>query len=463
MFPGEVYIRRRRALVDRLGHGLVLLPGHRESPINAPDNCYPFRQDSTFLYYIGVDQPGLAALVDVDQDTTTLFGDDLTLDDVVWTGDRPTVAERAEAAGILRTRPWDALRETVAAAAGVGRDVAYLPPYRAETVLLLIDLLQRGPEEVRRGASAELIRVVVHQRSAKGSEEVAEIERAVEVSVAMHEAAMRMARPGALERGIAAEVSRIAEASGGRTAYPVIATVEGQTLHNHTHVHTLREGDLFLLDAGAETDCGYAGDLTSTFPVSRDFNERQRDVYEIVLTAYRRSIAAVAPGVSYRDVHFVAARAIFEGMVDLGIMRGDPEEALAAGAHALVFPHGVGHMLGLDVHDMESLGEDHVGYAEARRSTQFGLRSLRLARPLETGFVITIEPGIYFIPRLIAEWKARGRCARFIDYEAIERWGGFGGVRNEENFLVTDGGARRLGPRKPQTPEEMRVVRDTGP
>jgi Xaa-Pro aminopeptidase len=463
MFSGETYVRRREGLAERLGQGLVILPGHGESPINAPENCYRFRQDSTFLYYVGVDRPDLVAVLDVDEGTTTLFGDDLILADIVWTGEHPTVAEWAEASGIQHKRPLSALRNVLDTARNAGREVDYLPPYRAETVLLLAGELRRNPEEVGRGASTRLVRAVVDQRSRKEPEEIAEIEKAVEVSVAMHEAAMRMARPGVSEESIAAEASRIAEASGGRTAYPVIATVEGQILHNHAHVGTLGDGDLFLLDAGAETARGYAGDLTSTFPVSEDFSERQRDVYEIVLTAYRKSIAAIAPGVSNRDVHLVAARAIFEGMKELGIMRGDPEEALAEGAHALVFPHGIGHMLGLDVHDMESLGEDQVGYGDAERSDQFGLRSLRLARSLEPGFVITIEPGIYFIPRLIEEWKSQGRCGRFIDFGEIDRWRGFGGVRNEENFLVRNGGAHRLGPRKPQTPEEMRAVRDSGP
>ena len=463
MFPREIYESRRKVLGRRLAERLVVLPGHGESPVNFRANSYPFRQDSTFLYYVGIDRPDLVAVIDSDGAETTLYGDESTLDDIVWTGHGPTLAERAEAVGIARTRPLAALRDDVQTAIRSDRGIAFLPPYRAETILLLSDVLGIDTAHVAPQASVELIRAVAEQRSRKAPEEVAEIERAVEVSVDMHVAAIRMAAPGVSEREIAAEVARIADASGGRLAYPSIATVEGQTLHNHAYVNELREGDLFLLDAGAETAAGYAGDLTSTFPVAADFTGPQRDIHEIVMEAYRVSVAAVAPGVPNRDVHFAAARVVFDGMKSLGIMRGDREEAIAAGAHALVFPHGIGHMLGLDVHDMESFGEEHVGYDGEARSEQFGLRFLRLARPLEEGFVLTIEPGVYFIPQLIDDWKVRGHCAEFVDYSRIDRWRDFGGFRNEENFLVTTEGARRLGPRKPQTLDEIRTVRNSAP
>jgi Xaa-Pro aminopeptidase len=325
--------------------------------------------------------------------------------------------------------------------------------------LLLAELLAMAPRDVAKNASVELIRAVVDQRAHKNEEEIAEIEKAVATSVDMHAAAIRLARPGVTERTIAAEVERIATAAGGRIGYPVIATINGQTLHNHVHPNTLSEGDLFLLDAGAETALRYAGDLTSTTPVSSGFDAQQRAVYEILLSAYDTAVAKLAPGVPNRDVHFAAARVIFDGMKQLGIMKGDTDEALAAGAHALVFPHGIGHMMGLDVHDMENLGEHYVGYDGQPRSTQFGLKSLRLARPLEPGFVLTIEPGIYFIPQLIDEWRSHRHCAPFINYDAIDRWRDFGGMRNEENYLITADGARRLGPRKPQTTAEMDALR----
>ncbi len=459
MFSRDIYITRRATLTSRFQGGLLLFPGNGESPMNYADNCYPFRQDSTFLYYFGLDQPELAAAVDVDAGTCTVFGDELSIDHIVWMGDLPTIAERAERVGVSDTRPRAALAELLGRAVSAGRAVHFLPPYRSDTQIQLSQLLGIPAEEVPAEASAELVRAVVDQRAIKGSEEVAEIEMAVGVSVAMHEAGIRMARPGMKEMEIAAEVERIALASGGRPAFPVIATINGQTLHNHYHGNTLAAGNLFILDAGAESAMGYAGDLTSTFPVSPSFSERQKAVYEVVLAAYGAAVATLAPGVPNRSVHFAACRAIFEGMKGLGIMKGDTEEALAAGAHAMVMPHGIGHMMGMDVHDMENLGEVYVGYAGEAKSTQFGLKSLRLARPLEPGFVLTIEPGVYFIPQLMDLWKAEGRHRDFIDYAELDRWRGFGGMRNEEDYLITPDSARRLGPHKPQTVAEVEALR----
>jgi Xaa-Pro aminopeptidase len=459
MFDRDVYRRRRTSLTRRVGSGIIVLPGNAESPMNYADNAYPFRQDSTFLYYAGVDQPDLAAVLDADTGITTLFGDEYTLDQVVWTGHLPTIAERGARAGIEQTRPRRNLAPAVAAAREAGRPVHFLPPYRADTALLLAELLGFPPAASTRHASLALIRAVVSDRAYKSAEEIAEIERAIAASVAMHEAAGRMARPGVGEWEIAAEVERVAAASGGRIAFPIIATINGQTLHNHVHPNRLVEGRWFLLDAGAETALGYAGDLTTTYPVGLTITDAQRAIYDLLLSACEAAVSALAPGVPNRDVHFTAARVIFEGMKGLGIMKGDTQEALAAGAHALVFPHGIGHMMGLDVHDMENLGEEHVGYAGEPRSTQFGLKSLRLARPLEPGFVLTVEPGIYFIPELIDAWRETGHCAAFIDYGEIEKWRDFGGVRNEEDYLITDTGARRLGPRKPQTIEDLLALR----
>ncbi len=460
MFARETYVQRRKDLVSRIDGGILVLPGNGESPMNYGDNCFPFRQDSTFLYYIGLDQPDLAAVIDADAGTTTVYGDELTIDMIVWTGDLPTVAERAERAGITDTRPHGALADVVKAAQAAGRTVRFLPPYRADTTLQLANLLGIAPGEVGGKASTDFIKAVVAQRSNKSDEEVVEIEKAIATSVRMHEAAMRMAAPGVTERMIAAEVEKVANASGGRLSFPIIGTINGQTLHNHVHVNTLPEGRLFLLDSGAETALGYAGDLTSTMPISRNgFNDRQRAIWQILLRSYDTAVEALAPGVPYRDVHFAAARVIFDGLKDLGIMKGDTDEALAAGAHALVFPHGLGHMMGLDVHDMENLGENYVGYGAETRSTQFGLKSLRLAKPLEPGFVFTVEPGIYFIPQLIDDWKSRGHCDAFVNFGEIDKWRDFGGVRNEEDYLVTADGARRLGPRKPATEEEIAAVR----
>lgn len=459
MFSRETYSGRRDTLTARLDGGLLVLPGNSESPMNYADNCYPFRQDSTFLYYFGLDQAELAAIIDIDAGAATIFGDELTIDHVVWMGDLPTIAERAERVGVSDTRPRAEAAAMIAAARAAGRALHYLPPYRAETTAWLADVLEIPAAEVAAGASLDFIRAVVDQRIFKSEEEIAELDRAVEVSVAMHEAAIRMARPGMTEAEVAAEVGRIAEASGGRLAFPIIATIHGEILHNHVHSNTLADGDLFLLDAGAESALGYAGDLSSTFPVSPGFSERQRTIYELQLAAQQTAVDALAPGVPFRDIHFAAARVIVDGLKELGVMKGDTEEALAAGAHAMVFPCGVGHMMGLDVHDMENLGEVWVGYDGEPKSTQFGLKSLRLARPLQPGFVVTVEPGIYFIPQLMDLWRSEGHCAAFIDFDELDKWRDFGGVRNEEDFLVTADGARRLGPHKPQTVAEIEGLR----
>jgi Xaa-Pro aminopeptidase len=459
MFPRETYIARRQALMSNFEGGLLLFLGHGDSPMNYADNTYPFRQDSSFLYYFGLDQPDLAAVIDVDAGSATIFGDELSIDYIVWMGDLPTIASRAERVGVADTQPRAALAKILGRAVSSGRAVHFLPPYRAETKLQLLDFLGLSPDESTSEASSELVRAVVAQRNYKSEEEVAEIEKAVATSVSMHRAAIAMVRPGMKEMEVAAEVERIALAAGGSAAFPVIATINGQTLHNHFHGNTLSDGDLFLLDAGAQTALGYAGDLTTTFPVSPTFSDRQKVIYEIVLSAYDAAVSTLAPGVPNRDVHFAACRTIFEGMKGLGIMKGNTEEALAAGAHAMVMPHGIGHMMGMDVHDMENLGELHVGYAGEERSTQFGLKSLRLTRPLEPGFVLTIEPGVYFIPQLMDLWRSENRFAEFIRYDELNEWRSFGGMRNEEDYLITPDGARRLGPHKPQTVEELSGLR----
>ena len=459
MFPTATYEYRRKVLASRFSDGLLIFLGNNESPMNYADNCYPFRQDSTFLYYFGLDQPGLTALVDLDEESTIIFGDELTIDDIVWMGDLPTIADRARRAGVSRTRPRDDFIQVVGNAVRGGRSVRYLPPYRADNAQVLSTILDLSPAEIAEHASMEFIKGVTAQRNIKSDEEVAEIERAVTISVEMHIAGMRMARPGMRESDIAAEVERVANAAGGGISFPVIATIRGETLHNHFHGNTLAEGDLFLLDAGAQTSMGYAGDLSSTFPVSSTFSARQRTIYEIQLASHRTAVEMLAPGVPNRDVHFAACRVIAEGMKDLGLMNGNTEDALAAGAHAMFFPCGVGHLMGLDVHDMEDLGEVQVGWAGEPKSPQFGLKSLRLGRELEAGFVITIEPGIYFVPQLMDLWRARGQCAEFLDFDKLDEWRDFGGLRNEEDFLITTGGARRLGPPKPTTAEDVESLR----
>jgi len=459
MFAASTYVERRRRLAGQFSSGLLLFLGNQDSPMNYAANVYPFRQDSSFLYYFGIDHPGYAAVIDLDEGRATVFADDLTIDDIVWTGPLPSVAEIAAAGGIADTRPAAALDEVVRAAAGSGRDVRFLPPYRHDNRIRLFDLLGVHPREQAARASVELVRAVVEMRAVKSDEEIAEIERAVNVSIDMHRAAMAMARPGIREADIAARVTEIALAAGGGLAFPVIATVHGETLHNHDHSNTLRAGDLFLLDCGAETGTRYAGDLTSTFPVDARFTDRQRAVYEIVLSAHLAAVAACRPGVPYREVHRTACRTLADGLRGLGLMRGNLDDAVEQGAHALFFQCGTGHMLGLDVHDMEDLGEVWVGYEGQPKSTQFGLKSLRLARPLKPGFVFTVEPGLYFIPELIRRWSGERRFAEFIDYDAVAAWADFGGVRFEENVTVTADGCRILGTHRPRTPAEVEAVR----
>ena len=459
MFAAGTYVERRARLAASVQSGMLLFLGNGESPMNYADNTYPFRQDSTWLYYFGIDHPGLAAIVDVDEQRTVVFGDDLTLDAIVWTGPQPTIAELAAAAGVTETAPAVALDGVLGAARSGGRPIHYLPPYRDEHRVALAGLLGVSVIKADAGASLDFVRAVVDMRNHKTAAEVAEIERAVDASVDMHVAAMTMVRPGLRESDIAARVTEVALAAGGGLSFPVIATIHGETLHNHYYGNTLAPGQLFLLDCGAETAMHYAGDLSSAFPVDTTFDSRQKDVYQVVLDAHLAAVAAVKPGRPFREIHLLACRTIAEGLKGLGLMKGDLDEAVAQGAHAMFFQCGLGHMMGLDVHDMENLGEVWVGYQGRPKSTQFGLKSLRLARPLEPGFVLTVEPGIYFIPELIRRWKGEGRFFDFICYDRLEAFADFGGARIEENLLVTPEGHRILGKPRPRTIDEVEAIR----
>jgi Xaa-Pro aminopeptidase len=458
MFDRNIYIARRDRLRAEVKSGLALFLGNEESPMNYADNTYHFRQDSSFLYFFGLDFAGLAGVVDLDEGTDTIYGNDLTIEDFVWMGPQPTIRERAAKAGIVRTGTIARLESLLADARAKKRPVHFLPPYRPENMLKLMNWLGVAPGKAASEASVELIRSVVEMRAVKGPEEIAEIEKAVNVSVDMHIAAIRMVKPGVTEAEVAATVHRVALAAGGDLAFPIIATVHGETLHNHYHGNRLKSGQMFLLDAGAETALHYAGDLSSTMPVDPKFTERQKEIYRITLAAHEAAKRALKPGVAHREVHLLACKTIALGLKDLGLMKGDVDEAVRQGAHALFFPCGEGHMMGLDVHDMEDLGEVYVGYEGKPKSTQFGLKSLRLARPLQPGFVLTVEPGIYFIPQLIDQWRAEKRLADFLDYDRIEAWKDFGGIRNEENALITVDGYRILGKRKPLTIEDVESV-----
>ena len=452
MFDKQTYVNRRAHLREKVGGGVCLFLGNALVGMNYRDNEYHFRQDSSFLYYWGLDYAGLAAVLDIDEGREIIFGDELTIDDIVWTGTMPTLEENAALVGVADTRPLSALKPLLQKAVAQGRPVRVLPPYRGDHQVWLQDLLGDVlPDET-------FIKAIVDMRIHKTEEEIEAIEEAVDISTRMHLIAYRMARPGVHEAEIAAAVLQEASFRPGTTlAFPTISTVAGHVLHNHGFVHTLKAGDIFLLDAGAENPLHYAGDLSSSMPVSDKFTERQELIYNIHLRSFQAAVAELRPGNPYRNAHLAAAEKIAEGMIDLGLMKGNPRDIAESGAYALVFPCGTGHMMGLDVHDMENLGEQFVGYTGGeKKSTQFGFKSLRLSRPLEPGFVFTVEPGIYFMPELIDYWKAEGRFKEFINYDKFEAWKGFTGLRNELDYLITRTGARLLGTiHKPMTLEEV--------
>jgi Xaa-Pro aminopeptidase len=458
LFPREIYAQRRQALKNSIQSGLLLFLGNEESPINYAANQYPFRQDSSFLYYWGLNSPALAALLDIDEGTETLFGDDPTVADIVWTGPQPLLRDRAEAVGAGQAQPMARLKEILLAAMQRGRAVHFLPPYRGENVLKIERLLGIHPAFAKEYASARFTSAVVAQRSIKAPEEIQEIERAVNITGEMQTHAMKMGRAGLYEREVAAAIHALALARGGRLAFPIIFSIHGETLHNHGHGNLMKDGNIVVNDCGAESELGYAGDLTRTFPVSGRFTGRQKEIYSIVLEAQQQALAAIKPGLPFREAHLLACRTLAAGLKQLGLMRGNVEEAVAAGAHAMFFQCGLGHMLGLDVHDMEDLGEQHVGYEGMTRNPQFGICYLRLAKPLRAGFVVTVEPGIYLIPELIDQWKAERKHAQFLNYDAIEAWRDFGGVRVEDDVVVTETGYRLLGKPVPITLAEVEAA-----
>lgn len=440
--------------------GLILLMGNPESPMNYPDNPYPFRQDSSFLYFFGLDLPNLTAVIDVDNEGEAVFGDDLTVEDLVWMGRQPALSELCEKIGVRETLPLEKLEPMLRDAVRGGRTVHFLPQYRAENVLRIAQALGIAPGEVPRRVSEPLTKAVIVQRSVKAQKEIEEIETALDITHEMHTLAMKMTKPGVYEREVVGAMEGIALSKGEHLAFPTIFSIQGEILHNHYHGNRMREGDLVVNDAGAESPSHYASDITRTIPVSGKFTEKQKEIYSIVLDAQERAIEAVKPGIEFRDVHRLASRILVAGLKELGIAKGDPDEAVEAGSHTLFFPCGLGHMMGLDVHDMEGLGEDSVGYTDTiKRKPEFGWRSLRLARALEPGFVITVEPGIYFIPELIQRWKAEKKCSGFINHNKLDEYKQFGGIRIEDDVLVLQEGCRILGKRIAKTVEEIENAR----
>lgn len=457
MFAKETYIQRRALLKKNIGSGVLLFLGNDEQGLHYEDNTFRYRQDSTFLYYFGLSFAGLSAIIDIDEDKEIIFGDELTIDHIVWMGTQPTLKEKSGRVGITEVMPSAEIMNYLHKAVRKGQTVHYLPPYRAEHKLKLMEWL--GIPPARQEGSVPFIRAIVAQRSYKSAEEVEEIEKACNVTADMHIMAMKVLRPGMYEYEVVAEMNRVAESNNCELSFATIATVNGQTLHNHYHGNKVKPGDLFLIDAGAEVESGYAGDMSSTVPADKTFTPRQRAVYEIQNAMHLEAVKALCPGIPYMDVYDLSARVMVEGMKELGLMKGNAEDAVREGAHALFYPHGLGHMMGLDVHDMENLGELWVGYNGQPKSTQFGRKSQRLAIPLEPGFVHTVEPGIYFIPELIDLWKGEKKFKDFINYDKVEEYRNFGGIRNEEDYLITETGARRLGKKIPLTPEEVEALR----
>jgi len=462
LFEKQVYADRRRVLKEKMGHdGLIVLMGNEESPMNYAHNTYPFRQDSTFLYYFGLNVASLAAIIDTDTGEEVIFGNELTIDDIVWTGTLPTVSEMAAMVNVSQTRPYDDIRHYIHKAITSGRAVHILPPYRHDNKIKLASWLNTSLDDVAKYVSVKLIKAVISQRVIKTPLEIAEMEKAVSISVDMELAVIKHTRPGMKEYELVAKAHEVAIANNARLGYPAIITTHGQTLHTHYYGNTLEEGRMVLSDIGAENAMNYGGDLTRTFPVGKTFTTRQKELYEVVLNSMDHAISLLKPGMRYRDIHLAACEKLAEGLINAGIMKGNAADAVDAGAHTMFFQCGLGHMLGMDTHDMEDLGEQYVGYTETlkKETSIFGLKSLRLGRELEAGFVLTVEPGIYIIPELIDRWQAEGKYTDFINYDVLNTYRDFGGIRIEDNFLITDTGSQLLGKYLPKTLKEIEELR----
>ena len=460
MFSANTYAARRSELRTKIGGGVILLPGNAQSPNNYPNNAYYFRQDSTFRYFFGLDVPGIAGLIDADSGDEMLFGDDFTVEDIIWTGPQPTLHELGAGAGVAATFPLCELEKQLRKAVAQGRRIHFLPPYRGETKLQLSALLGIRPELLHDYKSVELMMAVAEMRERKSPEEVEEMERAFRIGYEMHTLAMRMCRPGVVEREIAGAIEGVAKSQGQGVSFPSIVSQHGETLHNLNADGVLEAGRLLLCDAGAESVEGYCSDHTRTYPVGGKFTPRQREIYDIVLAAHDHVARIVKPGMMYSDVHRAAYLQLAEGLIGAGLVKGSAEDAVFAGAMTLFMPHGLGHGLGMDVHDCEAMGERSFDFASiAERAAASGTCIYRAAWRLNPGTVMTDEPGIYFIPALIDKCRAEGLYKGIVDYPALEAYRDFGGIRIEDDLLVTETGNRMLGDRKiPVTADELEAV-----
>lgn len=459
MFDKQTYVNRRARLRSLVNDGIIIIFGNNESPCNYPSNgYYPFRQDSSFLYYFGLNRDGLVGVIDIDNNSETVFGNDIDIEDIVWYGSVDSVNDLAAQVGVEHTAPMRALKNTCNEALRQKRRIHFLPPYRHDIKIQIFDLLGIHPVQQKEAASMELIKAVVSMRSVKEQQEIEELERAAEIGYLMHTTAMRLTRPGVTEKFVGGQVDGIAHSYGAMTSFPTIYSQHGEIMHGNPSMSVLQAGRLALCDAGAETINNYCSDNTRTMPVSGTFTQRQLEIYSIVEACHDHVLEVAKPGVKYFDVHLAVCRLMTERLKELGLMKGDTDEAVAAGAHAMFLPHGLGHMMGMDVHDMEGLGQTNVGFDEETRPNleQFGTNALRMGRRLQKGFVVTDEPGIYFIPALIEEWKAGGHCKEFINFDLLETYKDFGGIRIEDDILITEDGCRFIGEKRiPYHPKDV--------
>ncbi len=458
MFSKDTYISRRAELKRLVGSGVVILFGNNESPANYPANAYsPMRQDSSFLYYFGQHREGLVGVIDIDSDSEMLLGDDIDVEDIVWMGFTPSVADLAAEVGITKTAPVKELKAICDKAIAQKQIIHFLPPYRYDTKIQIMDLLGIHPNQQKEKASLRLIQAVVKMRATKEPQEIEAIERACNVGYNMHTLAQILIKPGVTERFIAGQVDGIARSMAQGNSFATIFSQHGEIMHGAPSDAALEDGRLVLCDAGCELD-DYCSDHTRTMPVNGKFSQRQLEIYSIVEECHDYVLEVAKPGVKYMDVHFAVCRRMTERLKELGLMKGDTDEAVAAGAHAMFLPHGLGHMMGMDVHDMEGLGQIYVGFDEETRPNleQFGTNCLRMGRRLEEGFVVTDEPGIYFIPALIDDWKSSGHCKEFLNFDMLETYKDFGGIRIEDDILITNDGCRFLGNKRiPYHPQEL--------
>ena len=458
MFSIETYVNRRTELKKLVKSGIILLFGNNESPVNYPNNgYYPFRQDSTFRYYFGLERDGLVGVIDIENDSEILIGDDIDIDDIIWYGSVNSVSDLAASCGMKKSAPMKQLQIICNEALKLKRPIHFLPPYRHDNKLQIFDLLGIHPNQQKESASVELIKAVVKMRSTKEQQEIDEIDQACSIGYKMHTTAMRLTKPGLTEKYVGGMVNGVANAYGSMVSFATIFTQHGEIMHGTPSWNKLEDGRLALCDCGAENRNGYCSDNTRTYPVNGKFTQKQLEIYKIVEECHDYALELSKPGIRYYDVHMGVCRLMTERLKELGLMKGDVDEAVKAGAHALFLPHGLGHMMGMDVHDMEGLGQNYVGFDnDIQPSTQFGTNCLRMGRKLEKGFVVTDEPGIYFIPALIDDWRAKGLHQDFINYDKVEGYKDFGGIRIEDDILITDNGCRFLGEERiPYHPKDV--------